>query len=113
MVIRSITLIIVGEGLSPPAFTILVEFEAPVELATTCCVSPKFVAFPCVAIVTKSIVFVAPFDGVISKIHKPAGEIVQSAELIAEFDKVSDQSTDSKASVDDKEELPDDTIISL
>ena len=25
---------------------------------------------------------VAPFDGVISKIHKPAGEIVQSAELI-------------------------------
>ena len=45
---------------------------------------------------------VAPFDGVISKIHKPAGEIVQSAELIAEFDKVSDQSTDSKASVDDK-----------
>ena len=39
----------------------------------------------------------APFDGVISKIHKPAGEIVQSAELIAEFEKVSDHSTDNEA----------------
>jgi len=29
---------------------------------------------------------VAPFDGVISKVLKPAGEIVLSAELIAEFD---------------------------
>ena len=34
---------------------------------------------------------VAPFDGVISKVLKPAGEIVLSAELIAEFDE-SDQS---------------------
>ena len=39
---------------------------------------------------------VAPFDGVISKIHKPAGEIVQSAELIAEFEKVSDHSADNE-----------------
>ena len=40
---------------------------------------------------------VAPFDGVISKIHKPAGEIVQSADLIAEFEKVSDHSADNEA----------------
>ncbi|MDB3997197.1 2-oxoglutarate dehydrogenase complex dihydrolipoyllysine-residue succinyltransferase [Gammaproteobacteria bacterium] len=40
---------------------------------------------------------VAPFDGVISKIHKPAGEIVQSAELIAEFEKVSDHSAGNEA----------------
>jgi len=32
---------------------------------------------------------VAPFDGVISKVLKPAGEIVLSAELIAEFKKES------------------------
>jgi len=30
---------------------------------------------------------VAPFDGVISKIHKPAGEIVQSAELLLSLKK--------------------------
>ncbi|MDG1960710.1 MAG: 2-oxoglutarate dehydrogenase complex dihydrolipoyllysine-residue succinyltransferase [SAR86 cluster bacterium] len=45
---------------------------------------------------------VAPFDGVISKVLKPAGEIVLSAELIAEFDE-----RDQSKTITEKDTLAD------
>ena len=54
---------------------------------------------------------VAPFDGVISKIHKPAGEIVQSAELIAEFEKVWKWTRKVSSKSDRKKALQADVIV--
>ena len=44
---------------------------------------------------------VAPFDGIISKVLKPAGEIVLSAELIAEFEEGGHPESDIQSPADD------------
>ena len=44
---------------------------------------------------------VAPFDGIISKVLKPAGEVVLSAELIAEFEQGGQPIVDDGSSSDD------------
>ena len=48
---------------------------------------------------------VAPFDGIISKVLKPAGEVVLSAELIAEFEQGGQPEGDIQSSADDVSEI--------
>ena len=48
---------------------------------------------------------VAPFDGIISKVLKPAGEVVLSAELIAEFEQGGQPEDDMQSSTDDVSRL--------
>ena len=47
---------------------------------------------------------VAPFDGIISKVLKPAAEVVLSAELIAEFEQGGQPEDDIQSSADDVSE---------
>ena len=48
---------------------------------------------------------VAPFDGIISKVLKPAGDVVLSAELIAEFEQGGQPEGDIQSSADDVSEI--------
>ena len=48
---------------------------------------------------------VAPFDGIISKVLKPVGEVVLSAELIAEFEQGGQPEGDIQSSADDVSEI--------
>ena len=48
---------------------------------------------------------VAPFDGIISKVLKPAGDVVLSAELIAEFEQGGQPEDDIQSSADDVSEI--------